>query len=61
MADLADCVQKMCAQKCVGNYMRQGVERCAVFSKGCERGNERCKGLILRELGEKVSKTCYRA
>ena len=33
MADLADCVQKMCAQKCVRNYMRQGVERRAAFSK----------------------------
>ena len=57
MADLADCVQK----KCVGNYMRQGFERRAAFSKGCERGNERRKRLIMAELEEKVSKICYRA
>jgi hypothetical protein len=61
MADLADCVQKMCAQKMCRELYEAGSWETCCFSKGYERGNERCKGLILRELGEKVSKICYRA
>ena len=44
MADLADCVQKMCAQKCVGNYMRQGVGRRVVFRKVAKEETKCARG-----------------